>query len=139
VEGRSELEASGSCSKQTLASRSCPGGWAAAQSSAEWIVERPEICRRSCSLSSLADFGTTSLSDAVTTTSPLTNAPIDSLSSVEIEMVDSAHTYVLALPSALGSAGDSFTETWEGSGLTGPGGNPIMAIAAVGSAVGTVV
>ncbi len=87
--------------------------FSAAQSSAEWIVERPEICGRSCSLSSLADFGTTSLSDAVTTTSQLTDAPVDSFSSVEIEMVNSADTYVLALPSALGSGGNSFTDTWE--------------------------
>ena len=87
--------------------------FSAAQSSAEWIVERPEICSRSCSLSSLADFGTTSLNDAVTTTPQLTDAPIDSFSSVEIEMVNSADTYVLALPGALGSGGDSFTDTWE--------------------------
>jgi hypothetical protein len=87
--------------------------FSAAQSSAEWIVERPEICSRSCALSSLADFGTTSLSDAVTTTPQLTNAPIDSFSSVEIEMVNSADTYALALPSALGSGGNNFTDTWE--------------------------
>ena len=87
--------------------------FSAAQSSAEWIIERPEICGRSCSLSSLADFGTTSVGNAVTTTSQLTNAPIDSFSSVEIEMVNTADTYVLALPGALGSAGNSFNDVWE--------------------------
>ncbi len=87
--------------------------FSAAQSSAEWIVERPELCSRSCSLTSLADFGTTSMSDAMATTSLLTGAPIDSFSSVDIEMVNTADTYVLALPSALGSGGNSFTDTWE--------------------------
>ncbi len=87
--------------------------FAASQSSAEWIIERPELCGRSCSLTSLADFGTTAMGDATATTSQLTGAPIDSFASVDIEMVNTAGTYVLAQPGALGSGGDSFTDTWE--------------------------
>ncbi len=49
----------------------------------------------------------------MTTTAQLTDAPIDSFSNVEIEMVNTADTYVLALPSELGSGGDKFTDTWE--------------------------
>ena len=87
--------------------------FSAAQSSAEWIIERPELCSRTCSLTSLADFGTTTVSNASATTSGLTDAPIDSFSSEDIEMVNTADTYVLALPSSLGSGGNNFTDTWE--------------------------
>ena len=87
--------------------------FSAAQSSAEWIVERPELCSRTCSLTSLADFGTTSITDASTTTATLTDAPIYSFSNQDIEMVNTADTYVLALPSELDSGGSKFTDTWE--------------------------
>ncbi len=53
------------------------------------------------------------MGDATATTSQLTGAPIDSFASVDIEMVNTAGTYVLAQPGALGSGGDSFTDTWE--------------------------
>ena len=43
----------------------------------------------------------------------LAGAPIDAFASVEIEMVNAADTYVLALPSALGSGANNFTDTWE--------------------------
>jgi hypothetical protein len=94
---------------------SSPITFSASQSSAEWIIERPEICDPSCSLSSLADFGTTGESDASTTTAHLTDAPIDAFSSVDIEMINTADTYALAVPSALGSGGNNFTDTWEAS------------------------
>ena len=87
--------------------------FSAARSSAEWIVERPELCGGSCSLTSLADFGTTGISEASATTSQLAGAPIDSFPSVDIEMVNTADTYVLAQPSGLGSGGNSFTDTWK--------------------------
>jgi hypothetical protein len=87
--------------------------FSAAQSSVAWIVERPELCGRTCSLTSLADFGTTSITDASTTTATLTDAPIYSFSNLDIEMVNTADTYVLALPSQLGSGGNNFTDAWE--------------------------
>jgi hypothetical protein len=87
--------------------------FSAAQSSAEWIIERPELCGNSCTLTSLADFGTASMTDASVTTPALTGAPIDAFSSVDIEMVNTADTHALAVPSALGGAGNSFTDTWE--------------------------
>jgi hypothetical protein len=87
--------------------------FSAARSSAEWIIERPELCGASCSLTSLADFGTTGIVDASATTSQLTGAPIDAFSSMEIEMVNTADTYVLSLPSGLGSGANNFTDTWE--------------------------
>ncbi|MGP8064994.1 MAG: G1 family glutamic endopeptidase [Acidimicrobiales bacterium] len=36
----------------------------ASKSSAEWIVERPEVCSRSCSLTSLADYGSVTFLNA---------------------------------------------------------------------------
>ena len=89
--------------------------FSAARSSAEWIVERPELCGSTCSLTSLADFGTTSITNASASTSQLTDAPVDAFSSLDIEMVNTADTYILALPSSLGSAGTSFSDTWERS------------------------
>ncbi len=85
----------------------------AAQSSAEWILERPEICSSSCSLTPLADFGQASFSNAsVTATGP--GGTISSHSDVAIEMVNGRT--LLALPGALDPLGDSFTDTWEAAG-----------------------
>ena len=72
--------------------------FSAAESSAEWIVERPELCGSTCSLTSLANFGTTSLGNATASTSTTTGAPIDAFTSVSIDMVNNTGTRVLALP-----------------------------------------
>jgi len=85
----------------------------AAQSSAEWIVERPEICSRTCSLTPLADFGSVSFSNAlVTTTGP--SGTISTNPDVAIEMVNGRT--VIALPGTLDATGDSFTDTWKAAG-----------------------
>jgi hypothetical protein len=82
----------------------------AAESSAEWIVERPEICSFTCSLASLADFGTAQFSGASTTVNGVAGT-ISATSEADIEMVSGST--VLALPSVLDPAGDSFTDTWK--------------------------
>ena len=78
----------------------------AVRSSAEWIVERPEICSAvSCKLSSLADYGTVTFSSISATTTS------NSYSTDRITMVDSSGK-VLSEPSALNNAGTSFSVTW---------------------------
>jgi hypothetical protein len=95
----------------------------AAQSSAEWVVERPELCTSfgglgdQCSPASLADFGSVSFSDATATATGGSSGPISSYSDTAIEMVGPPN--VLALPGALGADGETFTDTWEPL-VTGP-------------------
>jgi hypothetical protein len=89
-----------------------PIDFTAKQSSAEWVVERPEICSRSCSLTSLADFGSVTFSNASAATGG-SSGPISAYSNAAIEMVNGRT--VLALPGALGSNGTNFTDTWKAS------------------------
>lgn len=75
------------------------------ESSAEWIVERPEVCSSiSCKLTSLADYGTATFSSISATTT-------GSYQTVAITMVDSSNK-VLSEPGPLNAAGTSFTVTW---------------------------
>jgi len=92
----------------------------AARSSAEWIVERPSLCRGTrCTLTSLSNFGTVSLGSDYTGVSGTnyatvsgTSGPIGSFSSnVRITMVGNSGN-TLAEPSVLTTDGTSFTETW---------------------------
>jgi len=89
----------------------------AAQSSAEWVVERPELCTiygglgAQCSAAPLADFGSVTFSDATATPSGGSSGPISAYSNTAIEMVGPPN--VLALPGALGVGGNAFTDTWE--------------------------
>jgi len=86
----------------------------AAQSSAEWVVERPEECSFfSCSLTSLADFGSVQFLSASASTNS-SSGTISANSYSAIEMVNGST--VLALPGALDAAGDSFTDTWKAAG-----------------------
>jgi hypothetical protein len=87
----------------------------AAKSSAEWIVERPELCGRTCSLTSLADFANVTFTSGLTSSTAGTNEPISSNTNSAIEMISSTSSKVLALPSALTSNGEGFSDTWEGS------------------------
>jgi hypothetical protein len=83
----------------------------AAQSSAEWIVERPELCSgKGCSLTSLADFGSVTFSDATATTTG-SGESISSYSDAAIEMIGPPN--VLALPSALSAGGETFIDLWQ--------------------------
>ena len=51
---------------------------APAQSSAEWIGERPEVCSSSCGLANLSNFGSFAFTNATATDASATNAPISS-------------------------------------------------------------
>jgi hypothetical protein len=86
------------------------------QASAEWIAERPQLCtgqgqNQSCTLSSLADFGSVTFSDATANGASIT-AP--SLGASAIEMTSSTNASALiALPGPL--SGSGFTDTWYAS------------------------
>jgi Peptidase A4 family len=95
----------------------------AARSSAEWIIERPELCGFYCRLTSLSNFGTVKLGTDYTSFSGTNYAtisgtigPIGSFGSsvVRITMVNN-NGKTLAEPSVLTSDGTSFTETWYAS------------------------
>lgn len=85
----------------------------AAESSAEWIVERPELCGSSCSLTALANFGSVSFSNASTGTST-SSGTISAYPDASIEMVNGSTP--LAVPGSLDPTGASFTDTWEAAG-----------------------
>ena len=84
-------------------------------SSAEWIVERPEVCDSSCSLAPLADFGTVTISNAqsATTGGP---ASINGFSSSALNMESDSRSTRLDESGALDPTGENFTVTWEAEG-----------------------
>jgi hypothetical protein len=88
----------------------------AAEASAEWVLERPELCSSPCVtpvLSALADFGASTFTSAQATSTQGTG-PIDVFVNYEIDMFGNTNN-VLAAPSALNASGTSFTDTWSGS------------------------
>jgi len=93
--------------------------WSApVESSAEWIVERPEVCNGSgqdCSLTSLADFGTVSFTRAIATESG-TSGSISDFSASSIEMLSNSGSTALAIPGPLDSTGEDFEDDWEATG-----------------------
>jgi hypothetical protein len=84
----------------------------AAQSSAEWIVERPEICYIffGCSLTTLANFGSVTFTNASATDNG-TTGPISATSYVGVEMVNGSTP--IAVPGSLDPTGTIFTDTYE--------------------------
>ena len=95
-----------------------------ARASAEWIIERPELCNNAgtkCFLTELADFGTSTMSGdeaqltggAVKSAAGFTNFPIDM-----IDPVSGGGFISLDTVGAL--SGKSFTATWDRSGNTYP-------------------
>ena len=88
----------------------------AAQSSAEWIEERPAICDGgSCALTALSNFGTATFTNATATVNG-SNESIAAASGEPIAMWDDDATALLAVPTALDSTGESFNVNWEGAG-----------------------
>jgi hypothetical protein len=78
------------------------------RSSAEWIVERPEV---GSSLSALSDFGSASFTGA-SAADGTTSGPISAFSYQPLEMNGST---LLAAPGPLDPDGESFTDTWYAS------------------------
>jgi hypothetical protein len=86
----------------------------AKQASAEWVVERPEVCDPTCGLSTLADFGTASFTNASATTSTGSVGTISATTYSPLDMIDTSSD-VLAAPSVLEQSGSAFSVTWESS------------------------
>ncbi|MGH9044342.1 MAG: G1 family glutamic endopeptidase [Acidimicrobiales bacterium] len=82
-----------------------------AQSSAEWIVERPEVCSFRCSLTSLANFGTVTFTNALMSSASAANNPISTGAYEAMEMVNGSTP--LAVPSTLSGSGSGFSDTWK--------------------------
>jgi len=91
------------------------------RASAEWIVERPELCTKHsrCFLAALPDFATATLStdDAATDAVP-TAAPVSSFSSTPIDMIQPKGSgfELLDQTGPLDATGDSFAAVWERAG-----------------------
>jgi hypothetical protein len=84
------------------------------QSSAEWIVERPELCDNSgnCSLTPLSDFGTVTFSNATATKDGVPQS-IGALGGTPVQMIRSdTDSTLLATPSTLDNTGEIFSDTW---------------------------
>jgi hypothetical protein len=83
----------------------------AQQSSAEWVVERPGV---GGNLTVLSNFGSTGFTGASATIDGQSGS-IAHFSGTPFEMEGDNGTTLLALPSALGSGGSSFTDTFYNS------------------------
>jgi hypothetical protein len=80
----------------------------AAQASAEWIMERPEICGSSCALSSLANFGSVSFSGATASTGGAARAA----GAFGAEAMDMTGSTVLDGAEAFDPSGEQFGVDW---------------------------
>jgi hypothetical protein len=83
-----------------------------AQSSAEWIIERPDV---GGDLPALANFGTDTFTDASASTGGASE-PISSFSYTPIEMLSNSGDTVLAAPGPLSTDGTTFATTWDAAG-----------------------
>lgn len=88
------------------------------QSSAEWVIESPEICSTSCSIAKLADFGKVSFSHAEAAaggSDEAISAFTSSSGPHKMIMTASNKKTVRSTPGKLGKTGESFTTTWKHS------------------------
>jgi hypothetical protein len=85
----------------------------AAQTSAEWVVERPEICYIifGCSLTTLANFGSVTFTNSTATENSSTGPISAAASYAAIEMMDGSTP--VAVPSSLDPTGTIFTDTYQ--------------------------
>jgi hypothetical protein len=102
---------SGKSSTHTAKCASCK------RASAEWIVERPELCTSAtnCFLAHLADFGTTSMSAKVRVAGVSAAQGIPNFRNYNITMFDTANTQ---LDSVGKVASNAFPATWMAEGNT---------------------
>jgi hypothetical protein len=93
------------------------GASAAPRSSAEWIIEAPEVCAASCKIAKLTDFGAVKLShsEAVDQSGPV--EPISAFTAgngpFRIAMTTPNGLLLRAKPSQLSTSGQRFWDTWE--------------------------
>jgi hypothetical protein len=106
---------SGQTQSTSAACKSCR------RASAEWIVERPELCTKggACFLAALPDFATATLSSATASTEAApAAAPASSFTTTAIDMIQPAGSSVELLDQTgpLDSTGTSFSAQWERAG-----------------------
>ena len=94
----------------------------AQRSSAEWVIERPELCNASgkCFLAELANYKTTMMSGA---TASVDGGPVKNVGGFPnspIFMVDPLHRGFISLDTVGPLSGPSFTATWDRHGNTLP-------------------
>ncbi|MGA9078187.1 MAG: G1 family glutamic endopeptidase [Acidimicrobiales bacterium] len=93
-----------------------PVTWdAPTEASAEWIVERPEVCDPGCAITALANFGSVNFTSA-TATDNGTSGSISAFSALALGMLANNATTVLAAPGLLSNEGENFTDNWEALG-----------------------
>jgi hypothetical protein len=108
----------GKTSSTTATCASC------ARTSAEWIVERPELCNNAgtkCFLTELADFGTTTMTGDEAQLTGGTVKGVGGFNNIPIDMVDPVSGGgFISLDTVGAVSGKSFTATWDRSGNTYP-------------------
>jgi hypothetical protein len=104
----------GKSSTQTAACASC------ARTSAEWIVERPELCNNAgtnCFLTELADYGTSTMSGDEAQLTGGNIKGVGGFNNIPIDMVDPVSGGgFISLDTVGAVTGKSFTATWDRSG-----------------------
>ena len=104
----------GKTSSTTAACTSC------ARTSAEWIIERPELCNNAgtkCFLTELADFGTSSLTGDEAQLTGGNVKGVGGFNNIPIDMVDPVSGGgFISLDTVGAVTGKSFTATWDRSG-----------------------
>ena len=90
------------------------------RTSAEWIVERPELCNNAgtkCFLTELADFGTTTMSGDEAQLTGGNIKGVNGFNNIPIDMVDPVTGGgFISLDTVGAISGKSFTATWDRSG-----------------------
>ena len=89
--------------------------FSAAQESAEWIVERPEVGEPGSAITALANFGSVNFTSATATVNG-TSGSISAFSASALGMLANNATTVLAAPGLLSNEGENFTDNWEALG-----------------------
>jgi hypothetical protein len=91
-----------------------------ARTSAEWIVERPELCNNAgtnCFLTELADYGTTTMSGDEAQLTGGSVKGVGGFSNIPIDMVDPVSGGgFISLDTVGAVTAKSFTATWDRSG-----------------------
>jgi hypothetical protein len=94
------------------------------RTSAEWIIERPELCNNAgtkCFLTELADFGTSTMSGDEAQLTGGSVKGVGGFNNIPIDMVDPVSGGgFISLDTVGAVSGKSFTATWDRSGNTYP-------------------
>ena len=106
-----------STGKSSTVSATCSG---CVRTSAEWIIERPELCNNAgtkCFLTELADFGTSSLTGDEAQLTGGNVKGVGGFNNIPIDMVDPVTGGgFISLDTVGAVSGKSFTATWDRSG-----------------------